>query len=131
MAKRGEIAMLTFRTPYQPAQLTLTPYIDIYELPDKVIVLVDMPNVSKEEAEVKVENNDVLTIRGRCRQENATGRTRLIRECPRCDYYRALKLSRAIDVNHIEAEIKDGVLTITLPKNSSAQPIDVPIIVED
>ena len=121
--------MFTLNLPNQTTLPTLTPFIDIFELADKVFVFVDMPGVAKEETEVKVAGEN-LTIRGRHQRVSTPTGVRLIRECPQCDYYRALKLSDAIDVKGVEAEIKDGVLTIVLPKKQGAQPIDVPIVVE-
>ena len=122
MTKENRILTQSFFS--QPTQKSLTPFIDIYELEDSVIVLADMPGISIEGTDIAVVKNQ-LTIRGRC-----AGRgdgSPLIRQCPRYDYYRAFKLSDAIDTQGIKAEMKDGVLTLTLPKKRTSQPVEVPI----
>lgn len=122
--------MYTFRISSQPTQHCLTPFIDIYDLEDKVIVLADMPGVSKEGLDVRADENQ-LTIHGRCswEQKPHVDALRLVRECPNCDYYRVIKLSRVIDIEKIQAQIEDGILTLTLPKKQSAKSIEIPISV--
>jgi len=105
----------------------LTPPADIYETESEVVVVAEMPGVPKEDVEVNATNNR-LTILGRVKP-CWTG-TKLIRECPNYDYYRAFTLSDAIDVENIQAKITEGVLTLNLPKKPSAQTYSIPIETE-
>jgi len=93
----------------------LTPPVDIYETKAEVAIIADMPGTSKDSIDVNVVDNR-LTIEGHF-QADCQG-TRLIRECPNNDYYRAFKLSNAIDVDNIKAKISDGVLKVILPKKT-------------
>ena len=119
--------MFTFNFSTQPAQRSLTPFVDIYDLPDSVMVFADMPGVSKEGVDVRVVDNQLM-IRGQTPAR--TDGVCLIGECAHYDYYRAMRVSNVIDAENIQAEMKDGVLTLTLPKQESAQPVEVPISVE-
>ena len=127
--------MLTFNLSPQPGKQSLTPFIDIYDLEDSVIVLADMPGVSKENTDLSVVTNQV-TIHGQCSRELAdsqsstTDAISLVRECPHCDYYRVLELSDTINANEIEAQMKDGVLTLILPKKRATQSIEIPISIK-
>ena len=118
--------MFAFSISSQSAPRWLTPFIDIYELEDKVIVLADMPGVAREDVDIHTVGNQ-LTIRGQCSRQEGI---RLIRECPYCDYHRSLNLSDAIDTERIQAQMRDGVLTLTFPKKPLSQPIEVPITIE-
>lgn len=96
----------------------LTPPVDIYETDEEIVIIADMPGVSKDRAEVNAAQNR-LTILGHIKKDR--GGRRLIRECPLNDYYRSFKLSNAIDVENIQAKILDGVLKLTLPKKVSKE----------
>ena len=109
------------------ARRSLTPPVDIYETDVEVVVIADMPGVSKDQIFMNVINNE-LTISG-CFQTDWEG-TKLVREFPNCNYYRTFRLSKIIDVENIQAKITDGVLTITFPKKQFAQPYQIPIETE-
>ena len=96
----------------------LTPPVDIYETDKEVVIIADMPGVSKEKIEVNVSDNK-RTIVGHF-QTGLEGK-RLIRECPNNDYYRAFTLSDAIEAGNIQAKISDGILRLSLPKKPSTQ----------
>ena len=110
------------------ARCYLTPPVDICETEQEVVVIADMPGVSKERMQVEITNNQ-LTILGRFH----TGWTgaKLVRECPNCDYYRTFRISDTIDAELIKAKMTDGTLTLTLPKKPSAQPYQILIETEE
>jgi len=109
------------------ARRGLTPPVDIYETDKEVVVVADMPGVSKEQVFLNVINNQ-LTISG-CFHTDWEG-TKLVCESPNCNYYRTFRISNVVDVENIQAKITDGVLNITLPKKQLAQPYQVPIETE-
>ena len=120
--------MRQYRITIGATRQHLTPPADIYETAGEVVVVADMPGVPKEDIEVNV-TNDRLTILGRVKP--CLAGAKLIRECPNYDYYRTFTLSDAIDVENIQqAKMKDGVLTLNLPKKPSAQEYRIPIETE-
>lgn len=105
----------------------LTPPVDIYETNKEVVIIADMPGVSKDKIELNVVDNQ-LTIVGHF-QTSREGKS-LIRECPISDYYRTFKLSDIIDTENIQAKISDGILRLSLPKKSLSQKHEILIEVE-
>lgn len=104
----------------------VTPPVDIYETENGLVVVADLPGVSKEGLDVGVED-DILTIRGVSR-DSLPGKP-VYREFALGDYFRQFELSDKVDRAKITAELKHGVLTLTLPKAEAAKPkkIDVKV----
>lgn len=96
------------------------PAADIFESRDSLRIVADMPGVSAENVSIDVHDNQ-LTIRGMVTLPDEK-ETPLAREYGVGDYYRQFTLGRAIDQSKIEASIKDGVLTLTLPKADISKP---------
>ena len=103
-----------------PARLFL-PTADIYEAQDALTVILEMPGVEKGNVQVRVEE-DVLNVEGRLDLSKYQGLTPLYTEYNIGHYSRSFRLSSKIDQSKIEAEIKDGVLSLTLPKAEEAKP---------
>ena len=103
-----------------PARIFL-PTTDIYEAPESLTVLVEMPGVEKKNVEISVEDG-VLNVRGRLDLTKYQGLTPLYTEYNVGHYSRSFRLSSKIDQNKIGAEMKDGVLSLTLPKIEEAEP---------
>lgn len=99
-------------------QVTVSPTVNIYELPTGYVLEADLPGVSKEGVELSVEDN-ILTISGK-RNYAATESQEVYRESLQADYRRAFELDPAIDSAKISAKIEQGVLTVTLPKGEKA-----------
>ncbi len=96
------------------------PAVDIYESEEALTLVADMPGVAPENVDIDL-RDDQLTIRGTVTLEGE-GETVLLREYGVGDYYRQFTLGRIIDQSKIEAAMKDGVLTLTLPKVDKAKP---------
>jgi HSP20 family molecular chaperone IbpA len=90
------------------------PAADIYETQDAYVVAADMPGVASDRVDITLEN-DVLTIRGTCREPESGGQP-VYTEYDTGDYERAFALSSRIDREKISAAMQHGVLTVTLPK---------------
>lgn len=97
------------------------PAVDIFESEEGMTVLADMPGVKKEGLTVDLKDN-TLTILGELAREEETGPKTVYREYEEGDYYRQFALSEVIDQSNISATLKDGVLTLYLPKIKPAQP---------
>jgi HSP20 family protein len=91
------------------------PRCDIYEMEDKVFVVADMPGIDSESVDIKVEKN-ILTIDGWVAPEEDDKHSLAYSEYEVGDYQRRFTLSNEIDITHIEAKVKDGVLRLYLPK---------------
>ncbi|MFN3075680.1 MAG: Hsp20/alpha crystallin family protein [Alphaproteobacteria bacterium] len=90
---------------------------DIYETEDSLTVMVDMPGVATEGIDVTLDKH-VLTINGRRVPGVPEGVALVQAEYREADYQRSFTLSEAVDKDRIEAVMRDGVLTLTLPKAS-------------
>jgi HSP20 family protein len=103
-----------------PARVFL-PTADIYETKDALNVVLEMPGVEKNSVEVRVEDG-VLKIDGRLDFSKYQGLQPLYTEYNVGHYSRSFRLSSKIDQNKIGAELKDGVLSLVLPKVEEAKP---------
>jgi HSP20 family protein len=107
-----------------------TPAVDVVEDAEKIELLVDLPGVKQEELEIQVEK-DVLTLRG-ARKIERSGDKEHFRRYERVSggFVRSFTLSQKVDVEKIGASLKDGVLTLTLPKKPEAQPKQIKVAVQ-
>jgi HSP20 family molecular chaperone IbpA len=97
------------------------PVADIVERQDGVVVQIEMPGVPSDDVEISVERR-VLTVRGRGRVTAPEGYRLVYAEYGEGDYERSFSLSGDIDEGNIAAEMKNGVLTLTLPRAEAAKP---------
>lgn len=96
-----------------------TPPVDIYEDEHGLVVIADLPGVDVGALDVGVERG-VLTIRGRA-NHLVTGQP-LHREYELSGFYRQFQLPDEVDSGRIEAELKNGVLFLRLPRSERAKP---------
>ncbi len=102
------------------------PTADIYETNDALTVILEMPGVEKNNVDVRVED-DVLRVTGQLDLSKYKGLVPLYTEYNIGHYARNFRLSNRIDQNKIAAELKDGVLWLTLPKAEEAKPRTIEI----
>ena len=103
-----------------PARVFL-PNADIYETPHELKVVLEMPGIEKNNVEINIED-DVLHVEGRLDLSKYSGLQPLYTEYNVGHYARSFQLSSKIDQSKIGAEMKDGVLSLTLPKAEEAKP---------
>jgi len=103
-----------------PARIFL-PTADIYETQDALTVTLEIPGVEKDKVEVSVEDG-VLKVEGRLDFSKYQGLQPLYTEYNVGNYSRSFRLSGKIDQSSISAELKDGVLSLVLPKVQEAKP---------
>ncbi|MDR1578189.1 MAG: Hsp20/alpha crystallin family protein [Deltaproteobacteria bacterium] len=103
-----------------------SPQVDIWENDQGLTVVADMPGVAVEGLNIDL-NDNVLTIHGQVSLPNV-GRKVLTQEYEIGDFYRQFKVAGEIDKEAIAATIKDGVLTVTLPKLAPAQPRKIVVV---
>jgi HSP20 family protein len=99
--------------------VTLTPRVDIIETDDELLLYVDLPGVLPNDVDVRFENSE-LTLRGR-RTPRTMGRPWLW-EYEAGGFHRVFRLAEDIAANKISADLKNGVMTVHLPKVESAKP---------
>ncbi|MCS7100703.1 MAG: Hsp20/alpha crystallin family protein [Burkholderiaceae bacterium] len=104
-----------------PDQAALTPRVDVLEDETGITLFADLPGVSKETLEVKIEG-DSLTIEGTIAATTPQGMEATYAEIRLPRYRRAFTLSRELDSGRAEANLKDGVLKLRIPKYAEAQP---------
>jgi len=98
---------------------------------DEVYVLSALvPGLSSDELKIQV-LEDVVRIEGEYERsrpvDKADESNYLVRELPQGSFSRTLRLPAAIDADHVEAEVTNGVLTLRLPKAESARPKQIKI----
>jgi HSP20 family protein len=97
------------------------PSTDIYEKNETLFVVMEMPGVDKKNVDIRIEDG-VLKVEGRLDFSTYQGLQPVYTEYNIGHYTRSFSLSDKIDANKIEAEMKDGVLSLMLPKAESAKP---------
>jgi len=102
------------------------PATDIYETDQALMVVMELPGVDKKDLELAVEN-DALRVEGRIDLGKYEGLEPLYTEYNVGHFARRFTLSRKIDQGSINAELENGVLTLTLPKAKEAQPRKIAI----
>ena len=100
---------------------SFTPTADIFEAEHALTVVLEMPGVDKSNVDINVEAG-VLTIDGRLNFSNYEGMQPVYTEYNIGHYRRSFSLSNRVDQGRISAEMKDGVLTLVLPKAEEAKP---------
>ena len=99
----------------------LAPAVDITEDADGITLRADMPGVPRDALQVHVDG-DTLRIRGDIELALAEGSNARYAELRHAAWERSFTLSRELDSAHIEAALKDGVLTLRIPKAEHARP---------
>lgn len=108
-----------------PARVFL-PNADIYETPSDLQVVLEMPGIEKNNVDIRIEDG-VLQVQGRLDLAKYSGLQPLYTEYNVGHYARSFQLSSKIDQSKIAAEMKDGVLSLTLPKVEEAKPRTIQI----
>jgi len=99
----------------------LLPRVDVLEDTAGITLLADLPGVSKDKLELKIEG-DTLLIEGEVGTPMPQQMQSVYAEVRVPRYRRAFTLSRELDTARIEASMKDGVLNLRIPKQAHAMP---------
>ena len=110
----------------QEQQRAVLPAVDVFEDAGGITLLADMPGVRRDQLELKIEG-DALLIEGNAQPLTPEGLEALYAEVRVPRYRRSFTLNRELDAARIEANFKEGVLSLRIPKQAHAQPrrIDV------
>jgi HSP20 family protein len=99
----------------------LVPPVDVFEDEAGITVLADLPGVSRERLAVRIDG-DSLLIEGTAESSGPSNLELLYGEAQPSIYRREFTLSRELDPARIEAQLKDGVLRLSIPKAEDARP---------
>jgi len=102
-------------------QTVFVPRVDIYEREDALVLLADIPGVDQNSVEINVDRR-VLTVTGRVVPEQVADHQLAYAEYESGDFERSFTLTEDVDVDKIEATVKNGVLRLVLPKAEAARP---------
>lgn len=99
----------------------IAPLTDIYETEDEFTLTANMPGVSRDNIQLKLEDTS-LAIFGRINFSEAINRNYILNENSIGNYYRKFNISNSIDETRIEAKFENGQLVVKLPKHDRVKP---------
>lgn len=103
-----------------------TPAVDIFENESAITVLADLPGVKANDLKVDLRES-VLTLTGRVSETSASEAFYILREYEPGMFFRQFTLGEMIDQANIDAQLRDGVLRLVLPKAERARPRQIAV----
>jgi len=100
---------------------SIRPAVDIFEDETGITVQADMPGVSRDHLDIRVDR-ETLTLTGEASIATPEGMEALYADVRLTRYQRSFSLSSELDADQAEASLKDGVLTLRIPKRAQYQP---------
>ena len=117
----------SFASENENVRRSWVPAVDIFERGEETVVRAELPDVRKEDLDLKVENN-VLTLRGEKRRDETVEQENYHRsERHYGSFTRSFKLPSTVDTSHIQARYENGVLEIVIPKAEEAKPKQIEV----
>jgi HSP20 family protein len=113
----------------QEPETVLRPPVDIFEDAHGITLVADMPGVGKDRLNLQVDK-DSLIIEGDARVEMPEGMEALYADVRSTRYRRGFTLSSELSTDEIHANLKDGVLTVNIPKRAEVRPRKIDVRVE-
>ena len=101
--------------------VVLRPPVDIYEDADGITLMADMPGVSRDRLTIEVDK-DMLLVEGDARIDMPEGMEALYADVRSTRYRRSFTLSGELESGQIDASLKDGVLSVRIPKRAEVRP---------
>jgi HSP20 family molecular chaperone IbpA len=103
------------------SETVLRPPVDIYEDADGIMLLADMPGVSRERLNLQIDH-EALLVEGEASIEMPEGMEALYADVRSTCYRRSFTLSGELETGEIDASLKDGVLKVRIPKRAEVRP---------
>lgn len=124
-SQRKEIEISRDRHPSRAAEAensrACLPRTDVIEGQDSLVLLLDMPGVAEKSLNINLEK-DTLSITGQIETIHSGQHELEYRECEAGWYRRSFALADWFDGDKVEAEYRDGVLKVVLPKHEKVKP---------
>ena len=129
MAERQEVAKrepTEVQAKAREQELVLAPAVDVFENSHGITVQAEMPGVSKDRLNIQADRNSLL-IEGDMVIDMPAGIEALYADVQATKYRRSFVLSGELETDQIEANLKDGVLTVRIPKRAEFRPRKVEV----
>jgi len=97
-----------------------TPRVDIYESENELLLYADVPGVAPNDVDLRYEQGELI-LQGKVSCRPHQGHL-ILGEYEEGDFHRVFQIHETIDASRIEAECRQGVLTVHLPKAATAKP---------
>lgn len=125
MSEKTDLVKMEEAVPERSREIpAVVPLVDIYENEDETILYVDMPGVDKKDIKINIDNGR-LALSG-VRKSDTTGVVQW-EEFGDIEYQRNFSVPQTIDMEKVNAELRDGVLELHLPKSDAAKPRQIKI----
>jgi HSP20 family protein len=106
---------------------SFVPSFEVKEAKDAYLLKADLPGVTDDDIELSLTGNQ-LTVSGHRQDEKRNDDDKVhMYECSYGAFTRSFTLPTGVDLEHIEAELKNGVLKIRVPKDRDLQPRRIPL----
>ena len=106
------------------------PSVDILEKDGNLILRAELPGMTEKDIDLKIEGN-TLTLKGERKMDNEDEKSNYHRvESFYGSFSRSFRLPDTVDSEKINAEYKNGVLTVTLPQKPEVRPREIPVSVQ-
>jgi HSP20 family protein len=107
-------------TPWAPA-------VDIYETENELVIRADLPDIEEKDLDIRIENN-MLTLRGERKFEQTVSEDNYLRvERSYGAFSRSFSLPNTVNAEAIQAEYRNGVLTVRMPKREESKPRQIKV----
>lgn len=104
----------------------IEPLTDIYETDDEFVLIANMPGVTRDNIQLKLEDTSLI-IFGRIDLNDVVKRNYILNENEFGNFYRKFNISKSIDETRIEAKFENGQLIVKLPKHDRIKPRSIDI----
>ena len=115
----SEVREAAARQPSQ--QRAVVPPVDVFENDASITLLADLPGVQREQLHIRVDG-DTLVLEATAQAGGPENMELVYGEAQCPAYRRQFTLSRELDTGRIEAQLRDGVLRLNIPKSEAARP---------
>jgi len=104
---------------------TYTPPCDVFENQDEILLVADLPGVTPDALTINLDQGE-LTVHARREAKQSPGNVSVM-EYREGDFHRRFAVPRGIDGNKIQAQLKNGTLTLHLPKSDELKPREIKV----
>ncbi|HXK61531.1 MAG TPA: Hsp20/alpha crystallin family protein [Acidobacteriota bacterium] len=105
------------------------PPVDVYETDDDLVFTCELPGFEKDDVNIEVDDGRLI-LSGKRPVDRTEGRQYHCEERWHGSFYRSFVLPTSVDADKITATLKNGILTVTLPKKAEAKPRRIPVKVQ-
>ena len=92
-----------------------TPAVDLYETADRFVLSIELPGLKRDQIKIELQH-EILTVRGERAVQHEDGAQFHRVERGHGPFSRSFSLPQPVDAEHVQAEFRDGVLSVVIPK---------------